>query len=54
MLATPDVCSDDTMVLANDVAGTPITPSPFRSWWKVVSAVSIIKLVPDRAPLFVM
>src|SRR5664279_4164170 len=22
------------------VAGTPITPSPFKSWWKLVSSVS--------------
>ena len=27
--------------------GTPITPSPFRSWWKVVSSDSSALLLPD-------
>ena len=28
-------------------AGMPITPSPFKSWWKLVSSNSSAVLVPD-------
>src|SRR6476659_1306536 len=31
--------------------GTPITPSPFRSWWKLVSSVSSAVLFPDTVPI---
>src|ERR1035437_8718287 len=33
------------------VAGTPITPSPFKSWWKLVSSDSNAKLVPHTTPI---
>src|SRR5436190_43608 len=31
--------------------GIPMTPSPLRSWWKLVSADSHARLVPDTEPL---
>ena len=32
-------------------AGTPITPSPFKSWWKPVSSDSSVVLVPETTPI---
>ena len=31
--------------------GIPITPSPFKSWWKLVSSDCNAELVPDTAPI---
>jgi hypothetical protein len=38
------------MLTAAWAVGTPITPSPLRSWWNLVSAVSSVVLVPDPRP----
>ena len=35
------------------VVPKPITPSPFRSWWKLVSSDSSVELVPDTTPIIV-
>ena len=32
------------------LVGTPITPSAFRSWWKLVSSDSKVLLFPDKTP----
>ena len=38
------------MVTGAAAAGMPITPSPFKSWWKLVSSDSSAALVSGRAP----
>ena len=60
MLGEPANVTESELVPANSSAGLvwlrgmPITPSPFSSWWKVVSNDSSVVLFPDTRLVLVM